>query len=74
MVYSLGEPERGSLLFLLPKLPVHKTVSFKITMADRAGRLIGLTLCRSKASTWKETEQEVRGGYNEMPYIINCFL
>lgn len=58
MVYSLGGPEWGSLLFLFPKLPVHKTVSFRTTMADTEGRLIGLMFWRSSASTWKRKSRE----------------
>lgn len=39
-VYSLGADEEGSLMFFLPKLPFHKTESFKTTIADIAGSLM----------------------------------
>lgn len=56
MVYSFGGVERGSLPFLLPKFPVHNTVSLKMTIADIAGRPVGFILWRSNASTWRMRE------------------
>lgn len=59
-MYSFGGPDKGSLAFLFPKFPVHNTVSFRMTMADRAGRLTGFMVFRSKISTWKWRVQHER--------------
>lgn len=52
IVYSFGGADRGSLPFILPKFPIQSTVSLKMTMADRAGRLKGSTICLKTESTW----------------------
>ena len=61
MVYSEGGGELGSLPFRLPKFPCQRTESFKITMADIAGRLIWLTFDLKRASTCLELSEKSIG-------------
>lgn len=59
-VYSLGAEEDGSLMFLLPKFPFHRTESLRTTMADTAGSLVVWTLVLRSPSTYLETLRVIR--------------
>lgn len=59
-VYSLGAEEDGSLMFLLPKFPFHRTESLRTTMADTAGSLVAWTLVLRSPSTYLETLRVIR--------------
>lgn len=62
MVYSEGGGDEGSLPFLLPKFPFQRTESFRMTMADIAGRLVLWIFDLRRASTCFESrERKVLG-------------
>lgn len=70
-VYSFGAGEAGSLEFFFPKFPFHRTESFKTTIADMAGSLVGWTLAFKSESICEESDQGSDQGLDQMSCVRN---